>query len=346
MAGGLFDFLLSKYLPNANWRKLYLFLFALCFIHPLILYNSKLIFVYLISMAMWGLYYDFANFGNFDFVSREIKKSEHTSSFGVLGVFKSLGYLLAPLTVGLVIGATLDVKPFILAWVFLILSFIFYILLKIYMGKNRKKVRLHRYKPSSFALEFKLWKRIGKVIFPSLVVTYLISMHDSFFWTIGPIFSESFTQFKPLDGIFLTAFSLPPLIVGWFVGGIKKKWRGKNIPLDMFFISSILLSLMWFANNPYLLIFIIFTSSSFSTLSWFILSGHYADLIEKKQTQEKEIAGVEDFSVNLGYVIGPVLAGVLSDQLGYLRTFSALGIFGILIVLFLRKFNYKQNISY
>jgi cyanate permease len=123
MAGAVFDFILSKFLQNSYYRRLYLLMFGICFVYPLVLWQAKTIYLYLIAMALWGFYYDLQGFGNFDFVGREMETEEHASSFGVIGVFRSLGYLIAPLLVGLVIGQTLDWRPFALAWLFLLLSF-------------------------------------------------------------------------------------------------------------------------------------------------------------------------------------------------------------------------------
>jgi MFS family permease len=342
IAGALFDFLLSKYLQTSSWRRLYLIMFAVCFVYPLILWQSKIIFIYLIAMALWGLYYDLLSFGNFDFVSREMQTDENASSFGVMGVFKSAGYLLAPLIVGLVIAEFVDWKPFVLAWIFLIIAFIIFIGFYL-QGKKRgvKQERLPRYRPKGFLVEINLWKKIGKILLPFLSFTMLMSMHDSFFWTIGPILSQTFVDFKPLDGLFLTAFSLPPLIVGWFVDKFQN-FLGDKANFKSYIISSIFLISFAFFRNPLVLLFIILISSTFSTFTWAIEQGMYADRIEDAFNREKEIAGLVDFSVNLGYIFGPILAGFLSDKVGYFNTFALLGIFGLLVTLILSKISPRK----
>ena len=338
IAGALFDFLLSKYLQNSHWRRLFLVMFIVCLIQPLILWQSKVIVIYILAMALWGLYYDLLGFGNFDFVSREMETDEHASSFGVLGVFRSLGYLLAPLIVGLVIGEILDWKPFVLALVFLSMSFIFFLILYL-TGKKRgiRVERLQQYRPKGFLVEIGLWKKIGKLMLPFLIFTMLMSMQDSFFWTIGPILSETFVKFKPLDGLFLTAYSLPPLLVGWFIDKFKGSF-GKKANFNSFIISSIFLITFAFFRHPLILLVVILLSSTFSTFSWAIEQGLYADSIEDSFNKEKEIEGLVDFSVNIGYVIGPILAGFLSDKVGYFNTFAFLGIFGLFVTIILSRF--------
>ena len=342
IAGALFDFLLSKYLQNSHWRRLYLVMFIVCLIQPLILWQSKVAIIYLLAMAMWGLYYDLLGFGNFDFVSREMETDEHASSFGVLGVFKSLGYLLAPLIVGLVIGEMLDWKPFVLALVFLSMSFIFFLVL--YVSGKKRGIRIDRvqqYRPKGFMVEFGLWKKIGKVMMPFLIFTMLMSMQDSFFWTIGPILSETFVKFRPLDGLFLTAYSLPPLLVGWFVDKFRSKF-GSKANFISFIISSLFLITFAVFRHPLVLLFVILLSSTFSTFSWAIEQGLYADYIEDSFSKEKEIEGLVDFSINAGYIVGPILAGFLSDKVGYFNTFAFLGIFGLFVTLILSRIAPKR----
>jgi len=342
IAGALFDFILSKYLQNSSWRRLYIVMFVICLVYPLVLMQSKIILVYLIAMCLWGLYYDLLSFGNFDFVSRELLPEEHSSSFGVMGVFKSSGYLLAPLIVGLTLGEILDWKPYVIAWIFLILAFIFFIALYIQGKKGRLKTeRLVQYRPKGFLLEISLWKKISGVLLPFLVFTMLMSMHDSSFWTIGPILSETFTEFRPFDGLFLTVYSLPPLLVGWFVDRFKR-FAGTGASFKSFTVSSTLLIGFAFFKHPLILLLIIFISSIFSTFAWAIEQGTYADYIDDSLPREKEIEGLVDFSINIGYIVGPVLAGFLSDKVGYFNTFAALGAISVLIIPILAKYAPKK----
>src|SRR5476651_1631208 len=48
--GAIFDFLMSKYLRNTHFRRIYLLMFALCFTYPLILWHAKTIWIFLIAM--------------------------------------------------------------------------------------------------------------------------------------------------------------------------------------------------------------------------------------------------------------------------------------------------------
>lgn len=343
VAGALFDFLLSKFLRDTSFRRIYLLMFIVSFAQSFVLYKASTIFLYLLAMALWGFYYDLTNFGNFDFVGRRVSHAEHASSFGVIGVFKALGYLLAPILAGLVIGSIIDVKPFLLAWLFLVFAFVLFLIL-IYLTKKSHisdtYAKIH--KNPGVLFEMGLWEKVGFNILPALLLSMLINIYDSFFWTIGPILSESFKSLHPFNGLFLTIYTLPPLIIGWFVGYLTSKFGKKRTGFLAFAAGSTFLVAFSFLNNAFLILGATFISSSLVSLSWSSVNGSYADLIEKSPSFEKEIQGLADFFTNLGYVLGPMTAGFLADQIGNQHTFTVLGIFGFLFSIALLKSAKKE----
>src|SRR6185503_11873762 len=113
--------------------------FAVCMLYPLILWQAKGVWMFLLAMAMWGIYFDLENFGNFDFVGRKADTEVHASHFGMLLSFKSVGYLLAPLIAGLLIGATtVGSRPFIFSWIVLGIAGVFFSFL-LFMGRKKDK---------------------------------------------------------------------------------------------------------------------------------------------------------------------------------------------------------------
>ncbi|MDO8503376.1 MAG: MFS transporter [bacterium] len=342
IAGALFDFFLSRFLQQSHFRRLYLGMFAICFIFPLILWQAKTIPMFLISMALWGLYYDFQRLGSFDFVGREVEKDQHVSSFGVLTVFKSLGYFVAPILVGFLTIELGNFLPFALSWVFLIFAFIFFLAL-LYLTKGTgEHMRLVTYRSVGTFLEVKLWKEIGKILLPVLFFTMLMSIYDAFFWTIGPIFSESFRGIHPFNGLFLAVYSLPPLLAGWFVGNITSRLGKKKTAFISFALGSLVLVAFSFFTSPIVILLVIFVSSALTAISWPAIHGAYADYIQESARFEKEIEGLADFATNIGYIFGPILAGLLSDKVGYAHSFSLMGISGLIITVIIARLTPKE----
>jgi predicted MFS family arabinose efflux permease len=333
LTGGVFDFLLSKILPNAHFRRIYLAMFAVCLVYPLLLWQAKTLWVFLLSMALWGVYYDLLNFGDFDFVSRTSRHSEHTSSFGVISVFKSLGYIIAPIFAGLLIGELVDWRPFAMAWIFLVIAIIFYVLVLLLTRKNQQ-IDLPL-KPVSWLGELRQWKSLGRVLLPLLILTMLINILDAFFWTIGPLFAESFTSIRPFNGLFLSANLLPALLVGWIIGSVTSRFGKKKTAFFSFFAGSLILSGMIFFKQPFIVIGLVFIASAFQALAVPALNGTYADFVTETPTHEKEVIALSDFATNAGYVIGPILAGILADTVGSSWAFAVIGLLSALIILVL-----------
>ncbi len=327
--GALFDLFLSKFLNNTHFRRVYILMFVLCGSVPLILWTAKSIPFFVLAMAIWGFYYDLMNFGTLDFVGRRAKESERATHFGRLSIFKELGYMLAPLVAGLVIGNSgiIDAKPIVLMYVFLVAALLFFVVvMSISLTEREEYIKDERIRSRNIFVEIYLWRRFGKILFPALILFTLLNIFDSFFWTLGPLIAQSYTQLKPFGGLFLTVYVLPSLLVGWFVGTITKKFGKRRTAYVAFFVSALILAIFSQIHNPYAILGDVFFSSIFLGLSFPSLDGAFSDYLAEVSRNEREIEAMGDFYTNIGYVVGPVAAGVLADKVGIAGAFSVLGI--------------------
>lgn len=350
IAGALFDFIACRIFKNTYYKRMFLIMFAICLFYPLILFKANTFILYIIAMAIWGVYFDLKNIGNFDFVGRQLKKSEHSEGFGLIQVFQSIGFLIAPILVGFMIAEAFDYKPLVLAWIFLIIA-IFFFLIMYYFSPNRRQTEnaAPNIKEKGLWLELKTWKKIGRILLPVLILTLMLNFIDAFFWTVGPIFAEGMSEIRKFSGFFMTAYSLPALLVGWLVGSLTRRYGKKRTAFVSLGIGSILLFLIYFLNNPIFIILTIFISSIFISISWPAINGAYADYISESPDYEKEIESLEDFFTNLGYVLGPMIAGFVADRFGNSGAFSFIGLSGSLVAILLiiitpKKINIKRDL--
>lgn len=342
VTGAVFDFLMCKVFKNSYWRRIFLVMFCLCAFYLFILAAAQTVWMFILAMALWGIYYDLKNFGSFDFIARFTKVGEHGSSFGVLTVFQAGGYLAAPVVAGLLIGETVGLRPFLAAGIFLALAFA--LLLGLFAREPvypQEKMET-QYRFRGFIFELKLWRRIDRVLLPVLLMITILSIIDAFFWTIGPLLAESFTSMHPLAGLFMVAYELPALLIGWFVGSVTNKLGKKKTAIFGLLGGSAFLSLLGWMREPGLILLTVLFASVFLGFAWPALRAAFADYIQEAGRYEKEIEGLEDFYNNLGYVIGPASAGILADVLGNARAFSAVGILGMATALILMKLTPKK----
>jgi MFS family permease len=341
IAGAAFDLLFCKIFTNANFRRIYMVMFALCALYPLILWQSKTIWLYVLAMIIWGIYYDLRNLGCFDFVGRNIPKEEHAASFGILQVFESLGVIVAPLITGLVIVEVIDGTPFILSWVFLGIAFVFFIMILMRKTTLTSMAIEDRHDERTTVKHSLIWANIIKNLYPILFLTFFLNLSDAFFWTIGPIFAESFDMHH-LNGIFLTAYMLPLLLIGWFVGSITKKFGTRRTAFISLALGCLVLTSMSFVHNPYMLTGIVFIAGCFLALAWPAVNGAYADYISEYESISEDLEGIEDFSENIGYILGPISAGILADTLSIPYAFAVMGLVGCVSALLMLRMSLKK----
>lgn len=340
MVGALFDLLSFKILPSTHYRRVFMIMFALCATYPIVLYGATSIPLFLLAMAIWGIYYDLKNFGNLDFIGRYTKKEDHAKNFGFVQIFQSLGYLVAPIAIGMIIVNGLDWKAFGFALAALFISSVFFFELQLRQSREAGHVdydEKHHLRRKQFS-EIKLWLSLDKTLFPVLMMTLMIYVVDALFWTVGPLFAESFSGAKEFAGLIMTAYSLPALMVGWIVGAVAKRLGKKRTAYGALVVGMALLSCLIFTQvNFFATLALIFASSMFISIALPTVNGVYADLITEKSQYEHEIESLSDFYTNLGFVIGPISAGYLADSFGNAGAFSVVGAIGFIVAIFLYK---------
>lgn len=335
VAGAIFDFILSKYLTNTHYRRLFLIFFLLCFLYPAMLWFSKSAIMFLLAMFIWGIYFDLNKFAMYDFVSRKSSPQEFSSSFSLIGLFRSLGILLGPLIIGFVVtGHKIDFFPFLIIFLFLSTAFLIYSLY-VRSYSSDKEINSGNYKSHNVLLELKIWKTIGTTLLPVLLFNLTLLITDATFWTLGPLFSSSIPNAQNFGGLFIFAYCLPTFFTSWFVGSVNKKIGKKKTAFFGFLLFNLFLFPISFISSPLLIILMVFCASIFISFCMPSLDGTYADYIHESHKYQREIQGLGDFSANIGYVIGPLTAGLISDQIGIKPCFSVLAAFNILLVLIL-----------
>jgi len=326
IVGAIFDVILSKFLKAGHYRRLYLSMFILSFIFVMLLWGASVLWLYVLAMAIWGMYWDLFNFGTTDFVSKTALKEDFSGSFGVIGVFKALGCLIAPIIAGLVVGQVIDGTPFIVSLVMLGIAALFYVVLMVSSPTSKSTVP-QKLRHESWLSEIQVWRGFGRQLLPVLILTLLFFITEAFFWTIGPLIAEETPALGQLRGLFIVAYLLPPMLLGWFVGHLTHRFGKKHTALYCFFIGSVLISLLGVVQNPILMLAVIFLASCFISMTLPAINGAYADYISETKGHEKEIQGISDFFYNAGWVLGPILAGFIADHVGDTQSFAVLGIF-------------------
>lgn len=347
ISGAFYSFFLYKIFKNAYFRTLFSFMLLIGLLYCFVIWNAYAFVLFVIGMIMWGFYYSLLNFGTLDFFSRFISQDDMSAKFGLLEAFRAIGYLLAPLVAGyLVVDKAVGWEPFVTALVFLSISAFFFILLLREAGGVQQFIpSVESYPKRSLFEEIRSWRRVGGYLFPLLFLVAISTLHDAFFMTLGPIVAERLI-FEPFDGLFLTAYFAPLLFIGAFIGPITKVFGEKMTVIIGLFIGSVILATISFIENPIIIILVVFASACFTCLATPIANSISANYIQAAPDAKKEVLELKDFFFNIGYIIGPVAAGIMADTVGAIQAFSVLGVVGILfagILFFIMPDKYESS---
>jgi len=346
VAGALFDLIAVRLFKDTYYKRIFGAMFALCLLFPLIMIQATTPILFVLAMIVWGVYYDLRNIGNFDYIARTTDKRDSTKNFGMLQVFQSVGWILGPIIVGFLVGEKVGWEPFAAIYIFLGIALACFVILSIMTGKqdsrahDKEKTRECRRGTWS---EIRMMGQVGVALFPALAVIFMLNFTDAFFWSIGPLFAEHL-GLGPWAGLFMTAWSLPGLLLGWHAGRIAAKYGKERTAFIAQFFGALFLLPLSYVDHGLAVIPLVFIAAMFTSVAWPAIQGAFADYIREREELEKEIEGLEDLYTNLGYVFGPVLAGFLADQLGYGSTFTVLAIAIMLSSLFLVS-KYRKRIS-
>jgi MFS family permease len=342
VSGVVFDLLIYRIFKTAFYRKLFTVMFFAGFACLFAIWNADSIILYLAAMALWGFYYDLRGFGTIDFISRHSKNKEIASNFGIIQIFQAIGYILAPLVAGFLIFETVSWEPFAAASVFLFISIFFFVMLLLEArGKKQFIPPTEHSARGGIKEEITAWKNVGGVILPILALGAFSTLFDSFFMTIGPILAESLPM-EPFDGIFMFAYYFPPLLIGGLIGSLTKRFGNKNTVVFGLFIGAVILSTIGLFGSSWMLVLIVFMSACFTCVMNPVVQSTYTHCIHSAPKVKKEVQELGDLFSNVGYIIGPIVAGIIADNLGNTGAFSALGLIGVAFAILLFVFMPKK----
>ncbi|MCR4263577.1 MAG: MFS transporter, partial [Candidatus Roizmanbacteria bacterium] len=342
LTGGIFDFFLAKQIRSAHFRRLYLGMLAAATAYLFVMLNAHTILFFLIAMMLWGIYYDLLMFGDYNYISHESEPGQFAKRYGLLDMIRSLAFLFVPLVASLLIMEH-HVSPllFTIASVILIVVLILFVVLSM-ASKNHTPVGEKPLRHMSFLREFALWKKLGTTMRPVLILMFMLNVTDSFFWTVGPLLAEELAERHAAGGAIISVYFFPSLFIGFFVGAVTKRFGKKFTAVVTFICGSSLLLFFWLVSEPLALLVLVFFVAFFFSFSWPAIRATISDYISETGKLESEIEGVTDFSTNSGYVIGPLIAGILADYFGLQQAFALLGVLGVVVGLGLLSVSRKS----
>ncbi len=344
--GLLADLIIPQLIRSISVRKLVFITICLLFIFSGLLIGATfkpVLIVILLAMATWGIYYDLLGFAQQQFVADATPLSYHTKAWGILGSIKSTSYFLGPIiSSSLLLGN--NSAPLYLSLVFIAISLILLTLTR----KNHERQLLINSTKVNLLTEFNHWIVLAKRVWPVLIMSLFIGMVDSFFWTIGAIWSENLAKESFYGRMFLSAYVFPSLFVGLLLARMDIYKKKKRKAIILIFFSSVFLLLISVNQNVFWQLITVLISSIGLSAAYPLIDAVYSDLVERMGRAREHLIGLSDSTLNIAYIIGPIIAGTISSLFKEQYAFGALGLFGMLtsVVLYLltpKKIKTPQN---
>jgi MFS family permease len=296
--------------------------------------HFPLVSLFLLGMGIWGLYYEFLNFGLSSYVAKIAPITARSGVWSVIGVVSSIAYCLGPL-----IGSWLFVWQgnVVIIFVYASLALIAYsVWLAVGIGA-KKEVVSEKKGSEGFHLmeEVGYWKVLFEHVWPILLVSYVLGVVDATFWTTGVVLSDALVKNNWLGGLFLPAYMLPAIFIGFVVVRLGI-YKGKKKMAEKFLLVSGLLTVgLGVVNSIAAMVVLALLIGVMTSVAWPLVNAVYSDILARMGKEQKHLMGMSSSMVNLSYITGPVIAGLLANTLGERKTMMWVGIFVSLIALIL-----------
>lgn len=320
---GIFcDFIFSQIFKNRSYPFFFwgAVLAAMLFPSFLILFPPGVI-IFLVSMAIWGIYYELLQFSDFNFIKARIKVISYSHAWVTLSTFRAMAYLIGPVIASFLLTLGTKISFFTTISLEIIAALLFFLFSRTELIKSSATTQT-----SNFSGGLKTWIKLIKKVWPVYIFLFLLFLIDSTYWTIGTLVSEQLHQAHNWGNLFLPAYSLPALIMHLAISKLGRPVGKKYTAYLACIFAGILLFCFRFVSDPLIIIYLVFSSSLFLAVAVPEILATFEDYVSELGPHGNEMVGLQSSAVSLGYIVGPITSGYLATKIGNLYTFSLLGL--------------------
>lgn len=288
--------------------------------------NMPFIWIFLIAMIIWGFYYEIFGFAEHQFIADSIPLKLRTAGWAVFGVFKNLAYFLGPLVAAMV-GLKGESLPLIFAGIFIVLGIG---LLTTFHRHHDRKIEINLKEVNIFS-EIGHWRVLFKYVWPVVIMSLVLGLIDSTFWTTGTVLTEKLTDKHVAGSLFLSFYQLPALFIGIIMARFRIFEGKKMLAIKFLLFSGLVLSLLGFIDSIWLILVAVLLSSTLLSVCYPLVNAIYTDILTRMGMERKHLVGLSSSSISLAYILGPTLAGFITNLVGDKMTFTVMGILTVVV---------------
>lgn len=322
------DFLFARWLRGVGFSVIARRALAAAIMFPilLLLFGTQT-WVFLLAMAVWGIYYELAMFSNYHFVDEVVALEQQPLVWGFISSVWSLAWFVAPLLAALIFDYYVQ-GPLLLALGFYLLGFGIFIILQSRLKKPEQTVGQLEVKQTNPLQEFQVWLLLIKKLWPVFIFSLLATLLMSGFWSVGAILAEELGEKTRLGLLFFSAWTAPPLVFGLLAGPVMKRLRKKKTAFLFGALAGLLLVPLVWVNSIWLIILFTFFSSVAYSISYPGIDAAIQEYVHKLGPIGNDLIGLQSSVASFAYIFGPILAGGLATVVG---NQAALGVLGAVL---------------
>ncbi|MBI2414536.1 MFS transporter [candidate division WWE3 bacterium] len=279
--------------------------------------------MYLLGMAAWGIYYETQAFASFKFIELTRRKDEYSEAWGTIATVTSVAYFVGPIIATYLIDHFLELNFYVAIGCY-ITAYLIYQLMK---AKSQLKEKAEKIAtPVTPKIELKRWVIYMKRLWPLWSFGWMMYLIEAFFWTIGIVYAESLKGESELAGFIISVHVLPTILIGLIMSKLKIKTGKKKWALLSGLVAGVILFGFGWARNINEILMIVAGYSVFSAISFNLLWATYEDYVSREDKYENDLIGLEQSASSLAWVIGPIIAGSVTEFVGAKMTMSYAGL--------------------
>ncbi len=335
LVGFLADLIFPQYLQRVEVRRMVFLAIVTSLFFGVLLLGATwwpVVGLFLVAMAVWGVYYEFLGFGGQAFVAQSIPSHFRAGAWSVLGAFRGLAYFLGP-----IIGSSIALNR---GNKFVVLMAMFFVVVGLLMwvfspGKKRDLVIDEKEVRVNLFIEVKHWGLLLKSVWPVVTISLMLGLLDSTFWTTGTVLSDELAANHAWGGMFLPFYELPMIVIGLVVAKLGI-YKGKKKLAEFFMlISGIALVFLSLSDAVWLTLLIAFVVGMATSICWPLKDAIFSDMVSRMGHEGKHMIGLSGSTVSAAYVFGPIISGAIANAVGEKNTFVVIGLGLILVSLVL-----------
>lgn len=336
------DFLFPEIFKKKTWKFLFLAAIIIQIGFPLftnLAVASGFVSLFIVAGLFWNIYYEFMAFARQNYIVTNEKKEDYSRDWGIISIIVSITSIIGP-----ILGSSLLDQPIqnrfaffgILQAIILIVSLILVSLSPKREQTEKLKTRIH--KKISVFKDMKLWEILGAKVFPIIILGIMISFINGSVMTFGGLMGVELFGGEGLDWIIIFTFAVPSILASLLLTRFPIRKFKKLMSQLLIIMAGFTLCMMpFFRVYPWMIIVGFFLCSLFISIAWIFNEAVYSDLSERAGEQKLYINGMERINDSIGYLLGPIIIGLLADKTDYYIAFSFVGficmIAGILLMM-------------